>query len=49
MQNEDVLTQAMERFGRDFPSVVRPLLEERNEYMVSGMGWAGLGCLKERS
>ena len=34
MQDEDVLTEALKEFGEQYPSVLRPLIEERDEYMV---------------
>lgn len=33
-QDEDVLTEALKEFGEQYPSVLRPLIEERDEYMV---------------
>ncbi len=34
MQDEDVLTEALKEFGEQYPSLLRPLIEERDEYMV---------------
>lgn len=34
VQDEDVLTEALKEFGEQYPSVLRPLIEERDEYMV---------------
>ena len=33
-QDTDVVTAAIKDFGQAFPSVMRPLLEERDEYMA---------------
>jgi pheromone shutdown protein TraB len=33
-QETDAMTAAIRELGRDFPSLVRPLLEERDEFMV---------------
>ena len=41
-QHADVMTRAMAQFASDFPRIVRPLLDERDEYMVGGLchsGW----------
>ncbi len=35
LQESDVLTEAIKEFGKEFPSLVTPLLSERDEYMVS--------------
>lgn len=45
-QVEDVRTKAMDEFGKQFPSIIRPLLTEREEFMVSwkqgwGVSWKG--------
>lgn len=29
-----MLTEAIREFGKEFPSLIRPLLSERDEYMV---------------
>lgn len=34
MKESDVLTEAIKEFGKEFPSLVTPLLSERDEYMV---------------
>lgn len=34
MKESDVLTEAIREFGKEFPSLIRPLLSERDEYMV---------------
>ena len=33
-QDSDVLTEAMKEFGEHFPGLIRPLIQERDEYMV---------------
>lgn len=34
VQDSDVLTEAMKEFGEHFPGLMRPLIQERDEYMV---------------
>ena len=34
LQDSDVLTEALKEFAEDFPELMRPLIEERDEYMV---------------
>ena len=34
VQDSDVLTEALKEFAEDFPELMRPLIEERDEYMV---------------
>ena len=34
LQDSDVLTAAMKEFGAEFPELMRPLIQERDEYMV---------------
>jgi pheromone shutdown protein TraB len=34
VQDSDVLTAAMKEFGSEFPELMRPLIAERDEYMV---------------
>lgn len=34
LQDEDALTEAMKDFAQHYPQILRPLLEERDEYMV---------------
>ena len=34
LQDTDVLTAAMKEFGAEFPELMRPLIQERDEYMV---------------
>ena len=33
-QDSDVLTEALKEFADEFPQLMRPLIEERDEYMV---------------
>lgn len=33
-QDTDVLTEAIKEFGQAYPSIIRTLIEERDEYMV---------------
>ncbi len=39
LKQADALSAAVEQFGKDFPSIVKPLVTERDEYMVGGMEW----------
>ena len=34
VQDSDVLTEALKEFAEEFPQLMRPLIEERDEYMV---------------
>ena len=34
LQDSDVLTEALKEFADEFPQLMRPLIEERDEYMV---------------
>ena len=34
VQDSDVLTEALKEFADEFPELMRPLIEERDEYMV---------------
>ena len=34
VQDSDVLTEALKEFADEFPQLMRPLIEERDEYMV---------------
>ncbi len=34
VQNTDVLTEALKEFATEFPQLMRPLIQERDEYMV---------------
>lgn len=34
VQDSDMLTEALKEFAEDFPELMRPLIEERDEYMV---------------
>ena len=34
LQEADVLTQAMKDLAEEFPELMRPLIQERDEYMV---------------
>lgn len=34
VQDSDVLTEALKEFADEFPALMRPLIEERDEYMV---------------
>jgi pheromone shutdown protein TraB len=34
LQDSDVLTEALKEFAEEFPQLMRPLIEERDEYMV---------------
>lgn len=37
MKESDVLTEAIREFGKEFPSLIRPLLTERDQFMVHVM------------
>ncbi len=37
LQETDVLTEAIREFGKAFPTLIRPLLTERDQYMVHVM------------
>lgn len=41
LKQPDALSAAVEQFGKDFPSIVKPLVTERDQYMVGGWvaGW----------
>lgn len=39
LKQPDALSAAVAEFGKDFPSIVRPLVTERDQYMVRGAGW----------
>lgn len=39
LQDEDVLTEALKDFGKQYPKMLRPLIEERDEYMVWTLRW----------
>lgn len=46
LKQPDALSAAVEQFGKDFPSIVKPLVTERDQYMVGARlgGWvAGWG------
>ena len=34
LQDSDVLTEALKEFADEFPQLMRPLIDERDEYMV---------------
>lgn len=43
LKQPDALSAAVDQFGKDFPSIVKPLVTERDQYMVGGCACWMLG------